>query len=84
MMLLAGPLSVGAAGADFEAGVRALREQNYTAALHEFQSLAATGVANAEFMVGVMYGNGYGGEVDVEAVPIGIAVPPNGACLCTI
>jgi len=66
LMLLAGPLSVGAAGADFEAGVRALREQNYTAALHEFQSLAATGVANAEFMVGVMYENGYGVEADPE------------------
>ena len=66
LMLLAGPLSVGAAGADFEAGVRALREQNYTAALHEFQSLAAAGVANAEFMVGVMYENGYGVEADPE------------------
>jgi TPR repeat protein len=62
----AGPLPVGAAGADFEAGVRALRDQNYTAALHEFQSLAAAGVANAEFMVGVMYENGYGAEANSE------------------
>ena len=64
LMLLAGPLSVGAAGANFEAGVRALQEKNYAAALHEFQSLAASGVANAEFIVGVMYENGYGVEAN--------------------
>jgi TPR repeat protein len=63
-MLLAGPLSTGAAGADFEAGVRALQERNFAAALREFQALAAAGAANAEFMVGVMYENGYGVEAD--------------------
>ncbi len=65
LMLLTGPLSSDASAADFETGVRALQEGDYAAALREFQTLADAGVANAEFMVGVMYENGYGVTADL-------------------
>ena len=65
LMLLTGPLSSDASAADLETGIRALQEGDYTAALYEFQTLADAGVANAEFMVGVMYENGYGVAADL-------------------
>ena len=64
LALMTGPLLSDASAADFEAGIRALQEKNYAAALHEFQTLAAAGAANAEFMVGVIYENGYGVAAD--------------------
>ncbi len=67
LVLLAGPLPPHAAAADFEAGIRALQEKDYAAALNEFRTLADVGVANAEFMVGVMYENGYGVAADAAA-----------------
>ena len=64
LALLTGPVSSDASAADFETGIRALQEKDYAAALSEFKTLADAGVANAEFMVGVMYEYGYGVDAD--------------------
>ena len=67
IVLLAGPVASHAAAADFKAGIRALQEKDYAATLNEFKTLADAGVANAEFIVGVMYEYGYGVAADAVA-----------------
>ncbi len=48
------------AWADFQAGVDAYELGNYATALHEWRPLADRGVAEAQYNLGVLYGNGYG------------------------
>ncbi len=48
------------AWADFQAGVDAYELGDYATALHEWRPLADRGVAEAQYNLGVLYGNGYG------------------------
>ena len=52
--------SAGAAWADFDDGVAALKRGDYATALQEFRLLAEQGHAEAQNAVGVMFGNGLG------------------------
>ena len=56
--------SAGAAWADFDDGVAALKRGDYATALQEFRLLAEQGHAEAQNNVGVMFGNGLGVSQD--------------------
>ena len=45
---------------DFEDGVAAINRKDYATALAKFRSAAQQGVAEAQFNLGYMYGNGQG------------------------
>ena len=45
---------------DFEDGVAAIERKDYATALAKFRSAAQQGVAEAQFNLGYMYGNGQG------------------------
>ena len=60
--------SAGAAWADYDDGMAALKRGDYATALQEFRLLAEQGHARAQFNLGVMYDNGYGvPENDAES-----------------
>lgn len=46
--------------ADIQKGIAAYKDQDYAAALEEFQPLAQQGNVQAEFYLGLMYDRGYG------------------------
>ena len=52
--------------ADFEEGMRAYKSGEYATALRELRPLAETGNANAQFNLGVMYGQGQGVAQDYD------------------
>ncbi len=55
--------------ADFQAGLAAYISGYYTTALQEFEALAEQGDADAQFFLGHMYNDGWGGPQDyAEAV----------------
>ena len=64
-MLLALTLTAPTAvSADFERAKAAFDREDYSVALSEFIPLAEQGHSNAQFYLGVMYGNGRGVPLD--------------------
>lgn len=64
-MLLA-PLAL---GADYQKGLKAYNSSDYETALAEWQPLAEAGDKNGQFGLGLMYGNGFGVDMnDAEAI----------------
>ena len=61
---------IGSAGvswsADFQKGLTAYERGDYATALREWTPLAEQGVADAQYNLGVMYGNGKGVPKDYE------------------
>ena len=53
-------------GADFQKGLTAYERGDYATALREWTPLAEQGVADAQYNLGVMYGNGKGVPKDYE------------------
>jgi uncharacterized protein len=59
----------GAARADFQDGLKAAQSGDFATALREWRSLAEQGLANAQYNLGLTYGNGRGVlQDDREAV----------------
>lgn len=61
LLLLLAPLTF---GADFAKGRDAYDAGDYQTALNEWQPLAEAGDANAQFGMGLLYGNGFGVPLD--------------------
>jgi uncharacterized protein len=59
-------ISVSPARADLEAGKRAFEQRDYTAAIKELKPLAEQGNAEAQALLGEMYGLGRGVPLDVN------------------
>ncbi len=65
LMLLA-PLAL---GADYQKGLKAYNSSDYETALAEWQPLAEAGDVGGQFGLGLMYGNGFGVDMnDAEAI----------------
>jgi TPR repeat protein len=65
--LVAGALfAVPAAGQDLAAGREAYRRQDFATALVELHPLARSGTAEAQFLVAMMYSNGFGVQKNRE------------------
>jgi TPR repeat protein len=60
-LLLLAPL---ASGADYQKGLKAYNSSDYETALAEWQPLAEAGDAGGQFGLGMMYGNGFGVDMD--------------------
>ncbi len=60
-------LAVPAAGQDYQKGLEAWLISDYAAALRQWRPLAAQGHANAQTLLGIMYGNGEGVPQDYAA-----------------
>ena len=59
----------GAARADFQDGLKAAQSGDFATALREWRPLAEQGLVEAQFNLGLMYGNGWGvPENDAKAV----------------
>src|ERR1700690_282840 len=50
--------------ADFDAGLRAYEAHDYATAIQNWQILADQGAAHAQYNLGLIYANGYGGARD--------------------
>ena len=53
-------VSIPAFGADYQKGLNAVRQGNYSAALKEWKPLAEQGYADTQHNLGVIYGTGLG------------------------
>lgn len=60
-LLLLAPLAL---GADYQKGLKAYNSSDYATALAEWQPLADAGDAGGQFGLGMMYGNGFGVDMD--------------------
>jgi hypothetical protein len=60
-LVLLAPL---AQGSDYQKGLKAYNSSNYETALAEWTPLAEAGDANGQFGLGLMYGNGFGVDMD--------------------
>jgi len=60
-LILIAPLAL---GGDYQKGLKAYNSSNYEVALAEWQPLAEAGDAGGQFGLGMMYGNGFGVDMD--------------------
>jgi TPR repeat protein len=60
-LILIAPLAL---GGDYQKGLKAYNSSNYEVALAEWQTLAEAGDAGGQFGLGMMYGNGFGVDMD--------------------
>ncbi len=60
-LILFAPLAL---GGDFQKGLQAYNSSDYATALAEWQPLAEAGDAGGQFGLGMMYGNGFGVDMD--------------------
>ena len=60
-LILVAPLAL---GGDYQKGLKAYNSSDYATALAEWQPLAEGGDAGGQFGLGMMYGNGFGVDMD--------------------